>query len=174
MTGGDPSRSAVAIRPALPAEVDRLRRIDKAARTRYRGQPGLAGAVDAPAIAAERFQTGWTFVAEREAQPTGFMLLQAVDGLLYLANISVAPDASGRGIGRALLTAAEDHAHKLGLPAVTLTTFRSPPWNGPWFRRFGYETMPEARIGDGLRSIRSRQAAVVDMATRETLWKRLG
>ena len=157
----------------MPAEVERLRAIDKAARARYRGQPGLAAAVDAPAVAAERFQEGWTLVAEWRARPTGFVLLHAIDGFLYLANISVVPDASGRGIGRALLAATEDHAAKLGLPAVTLTTFKSPRWNGPWFRCFGYDAMPEDRIGDGLRSILARHAAMLDMATRETLWKRI-
>jgi len=52
-----------------------------------------------------------------------------------------------------------------------LTTFRTPKWNGPWFRRFGFVPMPEERIGSGLRAIVERQAKFVDPSTRETLWR---
>ena len=62
----------------------------------------------------------------------------------------------------------------MGSPAVTLATFKSPPWNGPWFRRHGFAAMPEERIGAGLRAVLDRHAAFLDMATRETLWMIVG
>ena len=100
----------------------------------------------------------------------GFALAQPLDGLLYLANISVAPDASGRGVGQMLLARVSGLAHEGGFPAVTLATFRAPPWNGPWFRKQGFTPMPATRIGPGLQAVLGRHAAFLDMATRETLW----
>ncbi len=110
-------------------------------------------------------------VAGISKRPAGFVLLQPLDGLLYLANISVLPDCGNRGVGAALLDAASTLAHGCGAPAIALTTFRVPPWNGPWFRKFGYATMPSDKIGSGLRAILDRHATFLDVTTRETLWK---
>ncbi len=99
--------------------------------------------------------------------------MEVLDGLLYIANISVGSNAAGQGIGRLLLGAAEARASKLGLPAVTLTTFKTPSWNGPWFRRYGYQAMPGERFGSDLGSVLDRHATFLDMSTRETLWKLL-
>lgn len=160
-------------RPLRPGEIDVLRKIEKSVRSRYRTLQGFAPVVDSPAIARERFASGDTVVAEWRGGPAGFVLTQILDGLLYITNISVAPDAAGQGIGRMLLEAAEDRAAGLRLPAVTLATFKSPLWNGPWFRRCGYQPMPDERIGAGLKAILDRQAEFMDRSTRETLWKRI-
>ena len=97
MIGRDRPPSTLKVRQATPAEVELLRAIDKAARTRYRGEPGLAVAVDAPAIAAERFHTGWTLVAEQDEQTLGFVLLHVIDGCLYIANIVVCEESLPTG-----------------------------------------------------------------------------
>jgi hypothetical protein len=75
------------------------------------------------------------------------------------------------GIGRLLMIGAEHRAQQLKVAGLSLTTFRTPPWNGPWFRRQGYSPIPEERIGPGLRAILDRHATFHDIATRETLWK---
>jgi len=162
----------VRLRPAGIAEIEALQRIDKAARARYGSLPGFEFVVQAPAIPAERFDGGETILAEAESgAPLGFALLQPLDGLLYLANISVLPERRGHGIGPALLDHAARRAEALGTGAVTLTTFRLLAWNGPWFRRFGFTAMPDQRIGPGLRAIMDRQAVSLDPSTRETLWR---
>ncbi|WP_409373218.1 GNAT family N-acetyltransferase [Pseudomonas baltica] len=99
----------------------------------------------------------------------GFAAMRPLDGLLYLDNISVRPSASG--IGAKLLSAAIEHAESLGVQAVSLTTFREPPWNGPWFRKHGFLTMPGAYIGEGLKQVMDRQRVTLDATTRETLWR---
>nr|WP_246463204.1 GNAT family N-acetyltransferase [Nitrospirillum iridis] len=114
---------------------------------------------------------GTVWVADRDGAPAGFILLHPQDGQLYIANISVAPEAAGQGIGAALLAQALDDARALGAGAVTLTTFKAPPWNGPWFRRQGYAPMPTARMGPSLRATLERQAAFLDPSTREVLWQ---
>ncbi len=146
--------------------------IEKAARVRYRALGGfLALAADAPAIAAERFADGEAIVAELLGKPVGFVLFEPLDGLLYVASVAVSPEAAGVGIGRLLMTGAERRARQLEVAGLSLTTFRAPPWNGPWFRSQGYLSIPEERIGSGLRTILARHATFHNMSKRETLWK---
>lgn len=154
-------------------EIETLRVIDKEARARYAALPGFDSAAQSPPIAADRLASGETIVARRRGDAVGFVLLQPLDDRLYLANISVRPEAGGKGVGLALLDATLARARVAGLDAVTLATFRTPRWNGPWFRRHGFVTMPEAEIGPGLRAILDRHSQFLDMATRETLWRRL-
>lgn len=97
-------------------------------------------------------------------------LIQPMDGALYLANISVLPDASKRGVGGRLLERVIAHARATQATAVTLATFRAPPCNGPWFRRQGFTIMPESEIGAGLRAVLIRHGRFLDMQTHETLW----
>jgi len=165
------------IRPARPHEIAGLPAIDQAARTRYASAAGPAAyrfVASAPPIALARFSAGDTIVAERDGALVGFALAQPFDGILYLANISVRPEAGGHGFGAALVNHIVAHAAATGAGAVTLATFRIPPWNGPWFRRHGFVPMPEEKIGSGLRAVLERHAETLDMATRETLWRPIG
>ncbi|MEE3624647.1 GNAT family N-acetyltransferase [Nitrospirillum sp. BR 11752] len=155
-------------------EMPALQALEKAARGRYRDWPALAFIADRPPIALERLATGTVWVADHAGRTVGFILLQPQDDQLYIANISVAPEAAGQGIGAALLGQALADARALGLGALTLTTFKAPPWNGPWFRRHGYTPMSAERIGPTLRATVERQAITVDPATREVLWRRVG
>jgi N-acetylglutamate synthase-like GNAT family acetyltransferase len=122
-----------------------------------------------PPIAAERLASGTLLVAEIERTPAGFALTQLLDGALYLANISVSPRAARRGIGAALLQGVVADAARRHANAVTLTTFREPRWNGPWFRKHNFTEMPAAEIGPGLDAVLKRHASFLDMTWRETL-----
>ena len=159
------------LRPLIQDDIEAVRMVEKMARTRYRALGGFfAQAAEAAPIAAERFVGGETIVAELHFAPVGFLLLRPLDELLHVVTIAVSPDAAGLGIGRLLMTKAEV-ARQLKVAGLSLTTFRTPPWNGPWFHRQGYWLIPSERIGPGLRAILDRHATFHDMATRETLWK---
>ena len=147
-----------------------LQVIEKKARAVYASLPGFEFVATSPPIAADRLISGTTFVAEVSKSLVGFALVQPMDGTLYLANISVLPEASNRGVGARLLERVIAYARARHATAVTLTTFRVPPWTGPWFRRHGFKTMPESEVGAGLQAILTRQASFLDMETRETLW----
>jgi N-acetylglutamate synthase-like GNAT family acetyltransferase len=88
---------------------------------------------------------------------------------LYLANISVVPYASKCGVGARLLDRVIAHARATQATAVMLATFRVPPWNGPWFRRKGFTTMPESEAGAGLLAVLTWHASFLDMQIRGTL-----
>jgi GNAT superfamily N-acetyltransferase len=98
-------------------------------------------------------------------------LVRANSGREFRLIAEIGGRVVGIGIGRLLMTEAERRARQLKLAGLSLTTFRMPPWNGPWFRRQGYSPIPEELVGPGLRTILDRHATFHDMATRETLWK---
>ncbi|MGP9821760.1 GNAT family N-acetyltransferase [Salinarimonas sp. NSM] len=163
----------IRLRPLAEGDAPRLAALERASRRRYADHGGaLAWVAEMPAMPPERFDRGDTLVADgADGTPLGYVLLEPLDGLLYIVGIAVAPQAGRRGVGRTLMREAEVRASAQGLGGTSLATFREPPWNGPWFRRLGYTAMPEHRIGPGLAAVLTRHAGLVDMATRETLWK---
>ena len=163
------TKAVIRLRPRLSSDhLGAFQELEKAARSRYPEDADFAFASASPPIARERLENGDLVVAEDDRGIVGFILTTPMDGGIYIANISVASGCSGRGIGAALMNGALDDARGL---SVTLTTFRTPRWNGPWFRRFGFTPIPEGLIGPGLRAVLERQARFVDPATRETLWR---
>lgn len=102
---------------------------------------------------------GTIWVAEDRGTVVGYATASVVDGDGHLDQVSVVPEAGGRGVGRALITDVHRWAHAQGLPAVTLTTFRDVPWNGPYYRRLGYVDLHDHDIGPELRAIRRAEAA---------------
>lgn len=158
------------VRTGAQDDIPALQAIEKKARAVYAALAGFEFVAASPPIAAHRLISGTTFVAEVSGSLVGFVLIQPMDGALYLANISVLPDASKSGVGGRLLERVIAHAGTTEASAVTLATFRAPPWNGPWFRRQGFTIMPESEIGVGLRAVLTRHASFLDMQTRETLW----
>ncbi|OUM06656.1 GNAT family N-acetyltransferase [Pseudomonas syringae] len=150
-----------------------LMRISTQARSRYRTIPSLAYIADTPALNADRFKACRVMVAvdRHDQQVVGFAATRPLDGLLYLDNIAVDPRVSGFGVGVSLLTSALAYADALQVQAISLTTFREPIWNGPWFRKHGFLPMPEAHMGAGLKAVIERQSLTLDPVTRETLWR---
>lgn len=159
------------LRPAREADILHIQRIEKTARSRYLGTDRFSFVAETPAIAADRLVEGEVIIAEINGCPVGFVLLVPMDGRVYVANISVDVGFSGRGIGAALLNAAEDFARSQELAALMLTTFRRPRWNGPWFRRLGFVPMPVSEFGPSLQAVLDRHRKFLDMRTRVTLWR---
>ena len=159
------------LRTADSRDISRLQEIDKAARSRYRSAGRLSFAAETPPIATHRLIEGETIVAEEDGRAVGFVLMNVMERILYIANISVDPPFSGQGIGAALVEAAERHARSHGLTALALATFRTPRWNGPWFRQLGFQPMPADQIGPSLRAVLARHRQFLDMRTRITMWR---
>lgn len=82
---------------------------------------------------------GFALVAvDSDGRPLGFAHVLELDARFHLEQLSVHPDAQRRGIGAALLAAAEDGVRARGASVVTLRTFADVPWNAPFYRRHGY------------------------------------
>ncbi|WP_439851671.1 GNAT family N-acetyltransferase [Pseudomonas syringae] len=163
------------LRLSKDSDLQELMRISAQARARYKTIPSLAHVADSPPLSADRFEACRVVVAVDRSrhEVIGFAASRLLDGLLYLDNISVDPCASGNGIGTALLSSVVVYARDIPVQGVSLTTFREPLWNGPWFRTHGFGPMPDAHIGEGLRSVMDRQSLTFSPATRETLWRLL-
>ncbi|TLD25117.1 hypothetical protein PspLS_06080 [Pyricularia sp. CBS 133598] len=63
---------------------------------------------------------------------------QAADGAMLLDNVAVAPRAQGQGVGRLLMSFAEDRARQEGLSAVKLYTHVLMTENIGLYGRLGY------------------------------------
>ncbi|KWS20191.1 acetyltransferase [Pseudomonas syringae pv. syringae] len=161
------------LRLSKDSDLPDLRRLSALARDRYKTISSLAHVADLPPLSADRFEACRVVVAvdQNTHEVIGYAAMRPLDGLLYLDNISVVPRASGSGVGKTLLSSVVTHAQALRVQAVSLTTFREPLWNGPWFRKHGFGLMPDIEIGEGLRRVVDRQSMTFSPPTRETLWR---
>jgi GNAT superfamily N-acetyltransferase len=149
-----------------------LRTIERLAGARFR-EVGLDSvAEDEPmsvGALAEYASSGRAWVAVDEAdRPVGYILVDVVDGLSHIEQLTVRPDWQRRGVGMSLIWAAAAAADRAGLPhSLTLTTFDGVPWNRPLFERLGFRVLAEGDIGEDLGRVRLAEAARgLDPATR--------
>ncbi|HSA53740.1 MAG TPA: GNAT family N-acetyltransferase [Yinghuangia sp.] len=157
------------IRPAGEAELPVLRDIERAAGACFRsvGMPEIAD--DEPLSVEEldafrRAGRAWVAV-DRTGEARGrtehvvaYLVAAPVDGNLHVEQVSVHPDAAGRGVGRALIDHAARHAARHGFPALTLTTFSDVAWNAPYYRRVGFRTLRDDEVTPQLAELCRREA----------------
>lgn len=101
---------------------------------------------------ARRLGRLWVVLAENE--PVGFAYVVVHErGVAHLEEVDVHPDHGRRGLGRRLVQTVCAWATSHGFDAVTLTTFRDPPWNMPFYSRLGFETVAPHAVSPALRSV---------------------
>jgi GNAT superfamily N-acetyltransferase len=100
-------------------------------------------------LAAERAKELWVATATDEVL-VGFLLAEKLDENLHISEMNVIPSHGGQGIGAALVKAAVAHARTAGYKRLTLTTFASIPWNGPFYAKQGFQEMAQSEVGVGL------------------------
>jgi ribosomal protein S18 acetylase RimI-like enzyme len=83
---------------------------------------------------------------------TAVLTLYPRDGHLLVENIAVHPGAQGRGLGRALMSFAEQEAARRGFTRMALVTHEVMTENQALYARLGY-TEVERRAEDGYRRI---------------------
>ncbi|WP_226351565.1 MULTISPECIES: GNAT family N-acetyltransferase [unclassified Pseudonocardia] len=155
------------IRAARVADVPTLREIERAAGESFRAIGLDVVAADDPppaAVLAAYVVAGRAWVAQRSAGGTGdagplvgYLIADLVDGCAHVEQVSVLPSQRGRRIGEGLVEHLAGWARDRGLPALTLTTYRDVPWNGPYWARLGFREL--IAPGPGLRAIREQEAA---------------
>jgi len=103
----------------------------------------LAGSVDGSLDAARDRRT--LLVAELDGRPAGFTFLEpAVDYFTgqadgHIGMVAVAETAEGKGVGAALMRAAEDWARRNGYPRLHLNVFAGNDRARRVYERTGYE-----------------------------------
>lgn len=88
----------------------------------------------------------------------GFAACQACADALHLWELAVREAAQGHGFGKALVLEALALARRRGLRAVTLSTFRDIPWNGPFYAALGFVEVPVSELNPRLQTIRMRES----------------
>jgi GNAT superfamily N-acetyltransferase len=102
---------------------------------------------------------GALWVAEIDGEVVGYLAGRTEAGRLHIDQVDVLRTHQGRGIGRALLAHAADWARARSLTALSLTTFRSVPWNGPFYANFGFREWDPADAPASIRQALSDEAA---------------
>jgi GNAT superfamily N-acetyltransferase len=159
---------SVTIRAATERDIEAMRAIEVDAGGRFRAI-GLHVVADDPPPEPEALlgyiTCGLAWIAEGRADdghpvPVGYALASTVDGEGHLDQVSVLEQATGRGIGSALVDVVLSWSAASGHPAVTLTTYGDVPWNGPWYARRGFVEVPDERLTPRLRAILERERAI--------------
>ena len=122
--------------------MDDLAAIRRIVREAYAQYVPRIGREPAPMTAdyAALLEAGEVWVAAAaDGSVVGVLVLQPEAESLLLENVAVAPEAQGRGIGRALIAHAEQRARELGLPEVTLYTNEKMTENQGLYPALGYE-----------------------------------
>jgi GNAT superfamily N-acetyltransferase len=158
------------VRQAEQTELAVLPAIQLAAGALFRdvGMPEIA---DNPLPSADFYEDfhrqGRLWVAAGEDGPVGFVVVKLIDGCAHIEQVSVIPDHSRRGIGRSLVEQVCQWASAHDLTAVTLSTFRSVPWNAAYYAHLGFRELSAGELTPGLQAVLREEAEFgLDMTDR--------
>jgi GNAT superfamily N-acetyltransferase len=87
-------------------------------------------------------EAGLLWVA-RDDEPVAFLAATRTGPRLHIDEFDVARAHQGRGLGRRMLAHVIEWARAAGVESLSLTTFRSVPWNGPFYASCGFAEWPE-------------------------------
>ena len=116
----------------------------------------MDGVIDPPSSAKRLSVTGLRekavkeqgFIAMAGAELVGCLFADARDGHVYVGKLAISKGWQGRGVGAALMAAAEDHARALGKSALELQVRIELAGNHAAFSRLGFvETARTAHAG---------------------------
>ncbi|BDG05235.1 GNAT family N-acetyltransferase [Anaeromyxobacter oryzae] len=158
----DQRTHAYRIRPARPEDVPRLRAIEDEAGAMFSGLGLIDEALDVSfplEDLARLVGMGQVWVACLEDDVAVGMVIASVrEGAVYVEEMDVLPGHGRRGLGAHLLDRVCAWAQAEGHAAVTLSTFRDVPWNGPFYRKHGFRDLQPSEWTPGMRAIREREA----------------
>jgi GNAT superfamily N-acetyltransferase len=150
------------IRQATEADLPILRDIERAAGKCFADIGMAAVAEDEPPslavlLAFQQAGTAWVYVDDDDV-PVAYLIADLVDGSAHVEQVSVHPNHAGNRIGNALVERLADWARERGVTSMTLTTFTSVVWNGPYYERCGFRLLSDDELTPGLRAIRAAEA----------------
>jgi GNAT superfamily N-acetyltransferase len=146
------------VRLAHVEEPPALRLIERRAGEQFR-DVGLDDVADDEPTSVEELveyvHAGRCWVAvDEDDRPIGYLLVEDLDGLAHIEQVSVEPEHQGMGVGRSLIDQARTWARETGRAAVTLTTFADVSWNAPLYARLGFVVMSDDEVGPQLQARR--------------------
>ena len=133
------------IRLAMPDELTRIREIEDVAGEMFSGL-GLIDEADDGSFPLDlladliSFEQVWV-ACDADDIPVGMVIASIREGNVHVEEMDVIPSHGGRGLGTRMLVQVSKWAAVRGYPAVTLSTFRDVPWNGPFYRKQGFRDL---------------------------------
>src|SRR4051812_18089185 len=148
MKGYAMSTDPYRLRSARPDERDRIQEIEDLAGTRFAGLGLINESLDVgfPTAELDRLiRAGQVWVAcDAADRAIGMVIASVREDAVYVEEMDVLAEHGRRGLGGRLLETVCTWAAGQGYAAVTLSTFRDVPWNGPFYRRHGFADLPTA------------------------------
>jgi GNAT superfamily N-acetyltransferase len=160
----------VTLRPGASADVFRLQEIERDAATLFRDWPGIDATALTSVIALadhlRSIEQGLSLVLEADERIVGFAIGEMQGDDVYLRELDVARTHQKRGFGARLVNAFAAAARAKGARHIYLATFRTPPWNAPFYARLGFKEVARADYLPWMREMEASQAAFLDLSTR--------
>ena len=158
----DISPDAYVIRHARRADLDALPAIEVRAGALF-AEVGLTDIADHEPGDVEFLdaflRAGAVHVAVSDrGEPVGFGLTGLLDGCAHLYELAVDPAHGKRGLGARLVAAGCAYGVSKGCRAITLSTFRDLPWNGPFYARLGFAEVMRPNWTPGMHVLHAREA----------------
>ncbi|POS83102.1 hypothetical protein EPUL_005014 [Erysiphe pulchra] len=159
----DKNSNTYTIRKGKISDIPHLRHVETSAGNRYR-TIGLDVVADSNIVDSERLASmsdaNHLWVAVDKFGPIGFLCGEELDGNFHIVEVSVSHECQGRGIGKSLMaTMLEQITTEHSFKSVTLTTYRSVAWNGPWYSRMGFGEVHPRLLGSAYDSILETEEA---------------
>jgi SAM-dependent methyltransferase/GNAT superfamily N-acetyltransferase len=125
------------IRPARAEQAEAIRALVRAAYAMYVPRIGREPAPMTDDYAAQ-IAAAKVWVIDDEGELAGVVVLEDTPDALQVENVAVRPESQGRGLGRALLSFADDEARRRGYEAVILYTNVHMTENVEHYQKLGY------------------------------------
>ncbi len=153
----------ILFRDTTLADIATLPGIERSAGQRFLHIPSLAWIAGDHIISLEQHrqyvlqQMSWLALADNH--PVGFLLTEAQESSLFIAEVSLHLEWQGKGIGSRLIHYVANQAREKGYTSLTLTTFRDVPWNAPFYARLGFEMLADNALPAMLHQKREEEVA---------------
>jgi GNAT superfamily N-acetyltransferase len=162
MKGDAMTTDAYHLRLARPDERDRVQVVADLAGALFAGLDLIDESLDVPFPTEDLdrlIEAGQVWVAcDATDNPVGMVIASVREGAVYIEEIDVLAEHGRRGLGGRLLDSVATWAQAGGYPALTLSTFRDVPWNGPFYRGHGFTDLASAAWTPGMRVIHEQEA----------------
>jgi len=98
--------------------------------------------------------------ADSDDRPVGFAIVHLHEATAHLHELDVHPQHARQGLGRQLIETVADWARGRGASALTLTTFRDVPWNGPYYTRLGFRELEPSELSPTMNLIIKKRSRI--------------
>ncbi len=157
---GNSGDHVVRLGAAAVSDVDAIRRLEVAAGAPF-AEIGMHDIAEAdppsPDEIRRAIEQDRLLLASDDAGLAGFIMWSRLDEETHIDQVSVAPRAAGRRIGKQLIDHVCTLAAAAGDHAVTLTTFSEVAWNAPLYERYGFQVVEAEAMGPELAECRRQE-----------------